>query len=328
MHRDAGNESMKPALFLLLILACLIVVRPDLQAAESPSQYTFSWPLTGSDSRQPRGGTTRGAPVELENSPSPAWQALQEPGLSSFERDRRAVLAMAGEYRVTFDFLEVATFAPGLGRARPYQSWATEKIYVDRDEDTFISLLHILEMRFVQEDGSIGEPMVAKHWRQDWRYEPAQIIEYKGGERQERRELPPATTRGMWSQTVYEIDESPRYASIGRWEHSPVFSSWQSGETWRPLPGREARVRDDYDVLIGTNRHTVHPAGWLHEENNLKTQLPAMRQPLSSPVMVAREYGVARYERIRNMDFTAADRLYGKERKTWLEEQSRGDRSH
>ena len=59
---------------------------------------------------KPRGGTTRGAPVTLDREPSAGWRALQERGLSARERDRRAILAMAGTYRVTFDFLEIAAY--------------------------------------------------------------------------------------------------------------------------------------------------------------------------------------------------------------------------
>ena len=110
---------------------------------------------------------------------------------------------------------------------------------------------------------------------------------------------------------MYQVDESPRYASIGRWQHSPSFSSWLSGDTWRPLPRREWSVRDDYQVLVGTNRHTISPTGWLQEENNLKAVLTEAREIDRSRPYVAREYGVARYERIRDADFAAADRYYG-----------------
>ena len=41
----------------------------------------------------------------------------------------------------------------------------------------------------------------------------------------------------------------------------------------RPLPRRESSVRDDYDVLIGHNRHTIVPSGWVHEEENYKVVL-------------------------------------------------------
>ena len=146
-------------------------------------------------------------------------------------------------------------------------------MYVDGDTGQSISLVHILEMRIVQKDGTISEPMVTKHWRQDWRYEPTQIVEYQGRERWERRKVDRRAGEGAWLQTVYQVDESPRYASIGRWQHSASFSTWLSGETWRPLPRREWSVRDDYQVLVGSNRHTIAPHGWQQEENNLKTVL-------------------------------------------------------
>jgi hypothetical protein len=297
-------------LIIALLLALSVAAYAEQRSGSSPpsaARYTFSWPLGEADALKPRGGTTRGAPVTLDSAPSKQWQALQQPGLSPFERDRRAILAMAGEYRVTFDFLEVAAYDPAAKRDRPYQSWGTERIYVDRDEGRRISLLHILAMRTVKDDGSISEPIVTKHWRQDWVYEPKQIVEYKGRERWERREISPAESAGSWSQTVYQVDESPRYASLGRWEHSASFSSWLSGQTWRPLPRREWSVRRDYQVLVGTNRHTVTATGWVQEENNLKMVLTDARAPDATLPYRAREYGVARYELLRDADFAAAD---------------------
>ena len=314
--------------YVAVMLACVLSsasADADEYSAASKSaapRYTFSWPLDG-QSLLPRGGTTRGAPVTLDRAESAAWKALQEKGLAPFEQDRRAILAMAGTYRVTFDFLEVAQFDPDDKPQAPYQSWGTEKVYVDSDTGQAISLVHILEMRFVQKDGTISEPMVTKHWRQDWRFEPTQIVEYQGRERWERRKVDPAQARGAWLQTVYQVDESPRYASIGRWQHSASFSTWLSGETWRPLPRREWSVRDDYQVLVGTNRHTIAPHGWLQEENNLKTVLSATRDVESARPYVAREYGVARYERIRDADFAAADHYYERTREFWDEVRDR-----
>lgn len=279
-------------------------------------RYTFSWPLDAA-TLQPRGGTTKGAPITLDQEPSKEWKALQVAGIAAFERDRRAILAMTGTYRVTFDFLEVVPYATPQKPNAPYQSWATEKVYVDTDEGRFISLVHILEMRFVQQDGTISEPMVTKHWRQDWRYEPEFIVEHKGRDRWDRRTLAAEEKRNAWTQTVYQVDESPRYASTGRWQHSASFSSWLSGETWRPLPRREWSVRDDYQVLVGTNRHTIAPTGWVQEENNLKTVLTNERSVDAAKPYIAREYGVARYERIRDADFAAADRYFERTKLFW-----------
>jgi hypothetical protein len=242
---------------------------------------------------------------------------LQEPRLPAFERDRRAILAMAGSYRVTFDFLEVASFVPERPRDRPYQSWGTERVYVDRDEGTFISLVHLLEMRIQQQDGSVSEPFVTKHWRQDWRYQPARVLEYQGWERWHRRSLARHERNGQWSQTVEQVDESPRYASLGRWIHTAAFSTWLSGDTWRPLPRREWTARKGYQVLEGTNRVTVNAGGWMQEKNNLKLALDDLRRPESTLPYRAREYGVARYEHLSASDFAAADRYYERTKAFW-----------
>lgn len=274
------------------------------------SRYTFSWPI-GPGAPVARGGTTRGAHTELDREPSKEWQALQQAGLSAAERDRRAILAMAGSYRVNFDFLEIASFTGNGDRPRPYQSWGTEKVYVDVNEPGHVSLVHILDMRVLGEDGKVAASTVTKHWRQDWFYEPAQIIEYQQGNRWVRRALSAAERKGKWVQQVYQVDEAPRYGGIGRWEHNAAFSTWISGDTARPLPRREWTVRKDYNLLRGTNRHTVLPTGWLQEENNLKDTAGG-----ATP-FAGREYGVARYERLKDGDFAGADAYYQATRGFW-----------
>ena len=281
-------------------------------AKENNLRYTFSWPIEAG--LAPRGGTTRGLPVTLDTTPSSSWQALQADGISKLERDRRAILAMAGSYRATFDFLEVVRFNDASAQP-PYQSWGTEKVYVDSDTGSHISLVHILEMRVVQEDGSISEPIVMKHWRQDWQYQPESIVEYQGNDAWRRRTVSSSERKGRWAQTVYQVDESPRYGGLGEWQHGPLSSTWISADTWRPLPRREWSVRTDYNVLLGSNRHTITATGWVQEENNLKTIVAKNSQPQA----IAREYGVARYERIKDFDFTQADEYYTKTRSFWNE---------
>jgi len=177
--------------------------------------------------------------------------------------------------------------------------------------------VHILEMRVVQADGKLSEPMVTKHWRQDWSYQPTHIVRYQGNDRWERRMLAQSQSAQRWMQTVYQVDESPRYASLGKWTHTGSFSSWLSEETSRPLPRREWSVRDDYQALAGTNRHTILSNGWVQEENNLKAVLTQSREPDPSHPYVGREYGVARYERIRDADFAAADQYYERTKEFW-----------
>ena len=104
--------------------------------------------------------------------------------------------------------------------------------------------------------------------------------------------------------------------AIGLWQHTTSFSTWIGGDTWRPLPRREWTVRGDYQVLLGTNRHTIVPTGWLQEENNLKAVLTKDRTIDAAHPSVGREYGLARYERLRDADFSEADR-YAKTKGFW-----------
>jgi len=275
------------------------------KAAPAPTPpalpYVFAWPFIDTDGMAPRGGTTRGDAVTLAPQPSPQWQALQAPGLTPKARDRAAILAMAGDYRTSFDFLETVVFEAPQRPATPYRSWGTERVYVVEDRPDFISLQHVLEMFVVDEQGQRQGPFVQKHWRQDWQWEPAAIVEYQGQDWWRRRTLAPAERRGAWSQTVYQVDDTPRYASVGRFEHTETYSSWTGSRTGRPLPRREHTVRSDYDLLSAVNRHTILPNGWVHEQDNLKVVTGTPPRPK------AREVGVDRYELVSGFDFAASD---------------------
>ena len=306
------------------ILRCIVVTVALALAsgwcyAGESRQFTYAWPYTDADTMRPRGGSTKGPPVTLDTEPSEAWQGLQEPGLADFERDRRAILAMAGPYRASFDFLETVGFVPGYTPQRPYQSWGTEYVYVVEDRGDFISLQHIIVMFFTDEEGQVSGPAVMKHWRQDWQYEDQDLYVYVGLNTWEHQELSKRATKGSWSQAVFQVDDSPRYESIGRWEHEGGHSSWESANTWRPLPRREFSVRDDYQVLSGTNRHTITPTGWVHEQDNLKLVLDEEGNPAQDTPYLARETGFNRYERITDHDFAAGDEYWHRTGPFWAE---------
>ena len=134
---------------------------------QEKKQFTFSWQFQDSDAMRPRGGTTKGSTVELSNKSNSAWRKLSNEENSNFEKDRHAILSMAGNHRVTFDFIETIVHDPVSKPDRPYQSWGTEYVLVIEDSPQFISLQHILVMTFVDKDGKASKPMVMKHWRQE-----------------------------------------------------------------------------------------------------------------------------------------------------------------
>jgi len=227
--------------------------------------------------------------------------AQAEPGTeqSKFEKDREAILAMAGEFRVSFDFAETVSMTEGYELKDSYSTGATEYVDVIEDTGEKIRLQHVLVLD-PREEG--GEPIVVKHWRQDWTFEDTSIAAFKGNRTWEHVDLSPSEVEGTWSQAVYQVDDSPRYEAIGAWTHEADRSAWLSAETWRPLPRREYTKRSDYQVMVAHNRHTITPTGWVHEQDNRKLVLDENGQP---DHVIAHETGLNTYVRIDDHDFSA-----------------------
>jgi len=270
-------------------------------------RWTFSRQYTADGEMKPRGGTSKGAPVVLDTSPNEAYLSINEPGISKFEQDRRAILAMTGTYRTTFDFVETVPLKQGYKLDRPYQSWATEIVEVIEDTGDFISLQHILVMYLIDDEGNKQGPFVSKHWRQDWKYEDTDLLAFSGNNTWEKMTITKDESRGKWTQAVYQVDDSPRYESVGEWAHEGNYSGWTSEETWRPLPRREFSVRDDYGVLEGVNRHIVIPTGWVHEQDNIKLIVDEKGEAVSENPYISKEVGLNRYERITGTEYAPGD---------------------
>lgn len=213
---------------------------------------------------------------------------------ASFEQDRAAILAMAGNYEVTFDFRETVALAENYDLKDPKISNGHEIVRVLEDSGNFISLQHILI-------AGGPKPFAIKHWRQDWVYEPAEVFEYMGHNAWERRTVDAEQRDGAWAQLVYQVDDSPRYSGVGVWKHDHDISSWTSNPSWRPLPRRDSTTRDDYDVVVATNRHAITPNGWVHEQDNAKLVLG------ESPRYLAREVGVNTYTKYDDFSTATGD---------------------
>lgn len=291
-----------------------------LAAAEEKKEviqgHIFAWPFTEVEKMQPRGGTSQGGEVVLDKSPGARWEKLHlEEVPFSVERDRRAILAMAGSYRVSFDFIETMGFTEDYKPPRPYFSWGTEQVSVLADEPEFISLQHTLVMYFKDEDGKEMGPMVMKHWRQDWRYEDVDLHTFQGNSTWKREKRDRKEVDGKWTQAVYQVDDSPRYEVVGEWSHEGGMSVWRSDSCWRPLPRREFSVRDDYNVLQGTHEIAITASGWVHTQNNQKVFLDEE----GHKTILAQELGVNRYERITAPSLAAADDSWQKTGAYWAE---------
>lgn len=242
-------------------------------------------------------------PGSAAASPAPTLERANQSD-PQFEADRKAILAMAGNYHVTFDFIETVSFDTDYELKDRKLSGGNEIVRVIADEGDFISLQHILVVGGEQK-------FPVKHWRQDWRYEPASVLVFIGGNAWESRPVSKADAKGKWSQVVYQVDDAPRYGALGAWLHEAGVSSWTPPAEWRPLPRRDATTRDDYHAVDAINQHTITPDGWVHEQNNTKLILTGQ------PHALVREVGVNTYTKFDDFEIAVGDDYWNATKVFW-----------
>ena len=218
---------------------------------------------------------------------------------AKFQADRRLILAMAGNYNVKFDFQETTAWQPDYTPIAPKISGGHEVVRVIEDTGRIIKLQHML----VAEDA--GKIFVIKHWRQDWTYEPASVLVYAGTGKWVMEDVPERMRKGRWSQTVWQVDDSPRYGGWGQFEEQGGVRRWRSNWTWRPLARRDAIRNPVYDRYTAINRHQSTPTGWIHWQDNTKMALRDGRL-----VPIVQEYVLNTYTRADDYDVAAADRYW------------------
>ncbi len=253
------------------------------------------------------------AAVTLGVAPAALAQATQptsaEAPQTARERDRTAILAQAGDYRVRFDMRETTSFRDGYEPLEPKTSGGHEIVRVIEDTPDRIVLQHIL----VMEHG--GQTHVIKHWRQDWVYQPETVLTYAGPDEWVLTPVSEADRTGAWSQTVWQTDDSPRYGGVGRWTYDNGVTEWVSDATWRPLARRDATRNPIYDRYLGTNRHALTPAGWVHLQDNMK--MAAAEGSEGEPVVVVHEDVVNTYARFDGYDPAPGDAYWAATADYW-----------
>jgi len=254
------------------------------------------------------------AALTLAVAPSPALAdgpivQTQEAAKAAFAEDRETILAMAGDFKVTFDMQEATPWMAGYIPLERKISGGYESVRVIEDTGTRIVLQHLLVT------GDAANPYVVKHWRQGWEFQPEGILAYKGGELWEMTPVPEKMRAGRWSQTVYQVDDSPRYAGWGEWETTQCIRRWRSNWTARPLARRDAVRNPVYDHYMGINRHQLTPTGWIHWQDNTKMIAPKAGDGDAQPVV--QEYVLNTYERFNGYNVAAAEDYWDKTKGYW-----------
>lgn len=237
------------------------------------------------------------------------------------QEDIKAIKAMTGCYEVSFNFAETFPTNKEYEKAKNYRSGALEWITVAEESPKKIQLQHLL---IVNPKGN-DKNAIVKHWRQDWKYENTDTYTFHKGNQWKYKKLDPKSVKGQWTQTVYQVDDAPRYSGSASWVHVDGRHFWESNAD-APLPRREYTKRSDYNVLNRNNHHEVFDWGWIHNQDNKKV----VRNDGEADKVLVEEKGIEYYKKVDDGKCIAAQNywkeyspLWASVRKTWDERLSK-----
>ena len=205
------------------------------------------------------------------------------------KQDVDAIKKMCGCHEVTYNFAETFNYSKD-SLYKPSEniiSKGLEWAGLISDQDDKISIQHILQV------GNPAEPMVVKHWRQDWLFENRIFYMYNTDNRWNYKKKKKKEVKGQWTQKVYQVDDSPRYEGSGSWVHVDGKSYWEN-TTSAPLPRREYTKRSDYNLTMRGNRQEITDYGWVHDQDNNKI----IRKTGKVDVLIAKEKGFNTYLKV------------------------------
>jgi len=237
--------------------------------------------------------------------------ALAANAQNKIDQDREAIKALAGFYKVTFNYAE--TFSPDDDYKfhDRHRSSAKEWAVILEDSPKKIVIQHLLVMR--------GDSMIIKHWREDWTYEDPSILVFDKEDTWKNVTLSPAETKGKWTQKVYQVDDSPRYQAIGTWVHVDGRHQWQSNAD-SPLPRREHSERNDYNVLNRGNNLYLTKDGWMFEQDNKKVIRSA-----NGDKLLAMEKGLEQFVKTDPKSFGYAQTWWKQQENFWKDARATWD---
>jgi hypothetical protein len=177
---------------------------------------------------------------------------------AGYEQDIASIKKLTGCYSITYQDAETFSPNPEYKFYDRFSSGGLEWIFVEKEQDNEIALLHLL---------IIPGGHIVKHWRQLWRYEDAHFYSFEANNTFLSKEVADAT--GRWTQAAYQVGGGPRYECSAPWIHWGSVEYWEC-ESNSPLPRREFSVRSDYNILKRRNRHEITSYGHAHAHDGTK----------------------------------------------------------
>ena len=231
-------------------------------------------------------------------------------------QDQESIKEMCGCFEVTFNFTETFNYSND-SLYRPSETKVDkglEYALAIEDEDNKISIQHLLQV------GRSDDPMIIKHWRQDWLFENQDFYMYNGDNNWTFEKKSKDDVKGQWTQKVYQVDDSPRYEGSGTWVHVDGKNYWENITT-APLPRREYTKRSDYNITLRGNRHEITKFGWVHDQDNEKV----VRVAGSEDIILAKEKGYNTYKRVDESRCQASKDWWKAQEEKWKLVRSKWD---
>lgn len=223
-------------------------------------------------------------------------------------KDIEAIKKMCGCYEVTYNFAETFNYSKD-SLYKPSKikiSGGLELAVLVEDENDLISIQHILQV------GDPSNPMIVKHWRQDWLYENKNTYIFNANNSWIYNDKNKKEVKGQWTQKVFQVDDSPRYEGSGSWVHVDGKSYWEN-TTPAPLPRREYTIRSDYNLTMRGNRHEITKYGWLHDQDNSKIKRVMGKDDL----IIAKEKGYNTYKKVNDNRCSVAKKWWIDNSRKW-----------
>ena len=223
-------------------------------------------------------------------------------------KDIEAIKKMCGCYEVTYNFAETFNYSKDslYIPSKIKISGGLELAVLVEDENDLISIQHILQV------GDPSNPMIVKHWRQDWLYENKNTYIFNANNSWIYNDKNKKEVKGQWTQKVFQVDDSPRYEGSGSWVHVDGKSYWEN-TTPAPLPRREYTIRSDYNLTMRGNRHEITKYGWLHDQDNSKIKRVMGKDDL----IIAKEKGYNTYKKVNDNRCSVAKKWWIDNSRKW-----------
>ena len=228
--------------------------------------------------------------------------------------DEKAIKAMCGCYEIKFNFAETFKYPKDTANykaSKVKHETALEWAELIEDEPGKKSIQHLL---------IVGKGMIVKHWRQDWLFENTKFYDYNGFEDWKYKTISKNKVAGQWTQSVFEVDDKPRYTGSSTWLHVDGRTFWEN-TTNAPLPRREYTQRSDYNITKRTNVHEIVKNGWIHDQDNDKI----IRDEKGNDYLLAQEKGHNTYTKVDDSKCEAAQKWWKENKEFWKKVRAKWD---